>query len=430
MSIQLPDLFKVDARGNRVKWQIWVEGDVVYHTFGVVNGKMREPVARKVEATRQGQANARTADEQALFFADSKWRKQLEKGYAPDDSDREGQARLQLVEREKRAQGGTNHKASESTRSLDRAATRTVDVVVRSSAIMKAHKFIEQSKKIRWDERPYAQIKYDGTRCLANVELQPDGTRRAVMTTSSGKQFVFLAHIKEALERVLVGEFADVILDGECYTHSLVDESGETVEAESRFNMITGACRSVRGEPHPLEEQMQLHVFDIKDSSLDQQERFELLDRLFATVDQTLTLVNASRYELDSEFDVYALHDRFADQEYEGVIVRNRHGKYVSRRSYDVQKYKEFTDEECEIVGAKQGHGTEAGTVMWVCRYSNSETFDCRPRGSMDAKRRLYEERNRYIGSQLTVRYQALTKPRDQGGVPRFPVGISVRDYE
>lgn len=421
----MPSLYKIDARGNQIEWRIWVEGNVVYHTFGVVGGKMRDPVARTVEATRN-----RSADEQAQFFADSKWRKQLEKEYAPGEQDCEGQALYKQVKKEKHAQGGTNHKASESARTTNHSATRTVDVVVRSSSIMKAHKFTEQSKKIKWDERPYAQIKYDGTRCLANVELQPDKSRRAVMTTSSGKQFVFLTHIKEALERVLVGEFANVILDGECYTHSLVDQSGETVEVEARFNMITGACRSVRGEAHLLENQMQLHVFDVKDSSLDQEQRFELLDRLFETVDYSLPLIKAPRYELDSEDDVHTLHDRFANEEYEGVMIRNRHGKYVPRRSYDVQKYKEFHDEECEIIGAKQGHGTEVGTVVWVCRYSNGETFDVRPRGSVEVKRHLYNERDAHIGSQLTVRYQSLTKPHDQGGVPRFPVGISIRDYE
>jgi hypothetical protein len=30
------------------------------------------------------------------------------------------------------------------------------------------------------------------------------------------------------------------------------------------------------------------------------------------------------------------------------------------------------------------------------------------------------------VGKQLTVRYQGLTN----GGVPRFPIGVSVRDYE
>jgi DNA ligase-1 len=30
------------------------------------------------------------------------------------------------------------------------------------------------------------------------------------------------------------------------------------------------------------------------------------------------------------------------------------------------------------------------------------------------------------IGKRLTVRYQELT----DGGVPRFPVGVAVRDYE
>jgi len=39
---------------------------------------------------------------------------------------------------------------------------------------------------------------------------------------------------------------------------------------------------------------------------------------------------------------------------------------------------------------------------------------------------KLFEEGNNYIGKQLTVRAQELTNE----GIPRFPVGISIRDYE
>jgi len=38
----------------------------------------------------------------------------------------------------------------------------------------------------------------------------------------------------------------------------------------------------------------------------------------------------------------------------------------------------------------------------------------------------LFQNGSNYIGQQLTVRYQELT----DDGVPRFPVGIAIRNYE
>ena len=175
---------------------------------------------------------------------------------------------------------------------------------------------------------------------------------------------------------------------------------------------------------------MQLHVFDIKDTRMEQNRRFQLLDELFETVDVSLPLIKAITYEVESEEEVYEYHDKFFEKGYEGVMIRNRFAKYANSRTPNIQKYKQFTDEECEIIGAKAGKGTEEGAVVWLCKYTNGEKFECRPRGSMEERRRLYNDRKKYVGKQLTVKYQALTCPVEKGGVPRFPVGIAIRDYE
>lgn len=423
---KLPDLFKVDVRGNKMVWRIWTINNRVVHTHGIQGGKMRDPVAKVVKGTRKGMKNERTAEEQAVFEADSKWRKQLEKGYKPDGGDVEGMKYYEKVLNEKKLQGGTNHKMSESKRAIKNAADKyIVDTVKRDCGIVKAHKYTEQKKKIKWEDKPYIQIKYDGVRCVGSVQ---DG--QGVITTSSGKQFMHLKHIKQALETTLVGEFVDVIVDGECYVHELTDEKGNEVCHETRFNVITGACRSVRSNPHPLERKIEYHIFDIKDPTLHQEDRFRILDKLFTRVGASSPLKKAPRYAVENEEKMMKLHDKFFHKTYEGVIIRNRFGKYVNRRSYDIQKFKLFTDEECKIVGAKQGRGTEAGTVVWVCEYSNGEKFDCRPRGTREHKRELLKEYKKYLGEELTVRYQGLTGPVEKGGVPRFPVGIAIRNYE
>jgi DNA ligase-1 len=49
-----------------------------------------------------------------------------------------------------------------------------------------------------------------------------------------------------------------------------------------------------------------------------------------------------------------------------------------------------------------------------------------KPEGTIKERERYYREREEYMGKQLTVRFQNLTAL----GVPRFPVGVTIRDYE
>jgi len=109
---------------------------------------------------------------------------------------------------------------------------------------------------------------------------------------------------------------------------------------------------------------------------------------------------------------------------YEGCILRNINGLYrTNYRSHDLQKYKEFIESEYEIVGFKEGDGRDKGTVIWICKTHDS-TFSVRPRGSIEMRKELYENGNNYIGKKLTVIYQELSEM----GIPRFPVGKSIRD--
>ena len=46
--------------------------------------------------------------------------------------------------------------------------------------------------------------------------------------------------------------------------------------------------------------------------------------------------------------------------------------------------------------------------------------------GALDILKTYLADPSLVIGKMLTVRYQGLTN----GNVPRFPIGVSVRDYE
>jgi hypothetical protein len=95
-------------------------------------------------------------------------------------------------------------------------------------------------------------------------------------------------------------------------------------------------------------------------------------------------------------------------------------------RSHDLQKYKEFFEDEFQIIGFKEGDGRDKGTVIWVCKTEGKDgkEFSVRPRGSVALRTELYKNAHEWVGKQLTVIYQE----RMESGIPRFPVGKSVRD--
>ena len=95
-------------------------------------------------------------------------------------------------------------------------------------------------------------------------------------------------------------------------------------------------------------------------------------------------------------------------------------------------KFKVFIDSEYEIIGYEKEayHDSLANRfidlVVWRCQTEDGFEFNCRPKGTVEEKRKMLLNAKDQIGKMLTVRYQELT----DDGVPRFPVGVGIRDYE
>lgn len=105
-------------------------------------------------------------------------------------------------------------------------------------------------------------------------------------------------------------------------------------------------------------------------------------------------------------------------------MARNPKSPYeIAKRSPHLRKYKEFEDDEFEIIGYQEGAGVDEKTVIWKCKTKDGEEFKVRPVGSLEHRRFLFSNAQNYIGKLLTVKYQELSEI----GVPRFPVGKDIR---
>ena len=466
---QLPLLYKVDKKKKERVWKIWVDGPTVYKTFGETDGE-KVPSQRTFEGVNVGKKNATTAEEQAKRAAERKWVKQLDKGYLPQC--KEGKAWVKKILAEKQAQGNVNVGVSSVIRGgkqtkLDlskcdsgtKTAVRGVVTDEKPPVLpmhcqtwslekkVLAYFHLSQGVSIGDDpsergEGDFIQPKVDGIRAIVKII---DG--RAVFFTRSGKQLVHLNHLRDQVVEFLA-ENPATILDCEVYAPEVYGEAiiktskaGKTsitykkgdklLPRKQRFEVITGAVRPVRGTPHPLEEQMCLYVFDIADTILPQYKRFALLKKLFTrNGDATPNIRRVPTKTIHTVEEIDVLHDAFVEQSYEGVVIRARDLMYESDcRSLKMRKYKKFITDEFEITGAKVDPGVGKENFTWICTTKVKGaivTFYPKPEGSAEQKLVWYANRKDYYGKMLTVRYQEPSS----NGIPRFPVGVAIRDYE
>jgi len=100
-----------------------------------------------------------------------------------------------------------------------------------------------------------------------------------------------------------------------------------------------------------------------------------------------------------------------------GIYESNKRSRYL-------QKYKVFMEEEFIIVGFHDGTGDESGAIIWDCKTSKDKLFSVRPRGTVESRKQLFIDGQKYINKYLTVIFQEYS----EDGIPRFPVGKAVRE--
>lgn len=175
MTKKLPTLYKQSSTGKVQQWRIWTKTSKdgtaeIFVEHGQVGGKL-QLTSTKVKAGKNlGKANATTAKVQAESEADSKWRKQLDKGYTEQE-------------------GG---------KSLDKRP-------------MLAHDYEKYKHQVTFPA--FVQKKLDGIRCIAHR------TDEAVeLVSRMGKPITTMSHIAEQLIHAMEpGE----IWDGELYIHGM-----------------------------------------------------------------------------------------------------------------------------------------------------------------------------------------------------------------
>jgi ATP-dependent DNA ligase len=410
----LPPLYKARKDGKTHTWKVWVEDNKLFKQDHIVGGKEKEPTFKICTIKNEGKKNERQPHEQAQEEAKSQWNNALDKGYAPAEIDIKGQEYYKKIVSAREKAGFQNRDISKKSES--EVATK---VQKKQYFPMLAMNWENKKGKIAFKEGAYIQPKADGVRALIRQE-----NGNILITSRTGKEFKHFSHIREQF-KVLFSKNPNIIFDGELYIHSLKNEKGTEIDKTERWILISSICSIARLKPHPREEKISYYIFDLFDATgkLTQVQRFSKLTNIM----NNLTFKNVFVLPTEVIFDEKEIpdyHEQWVIEGYEGAIIRDRNAPYFSgktrSRSEFLLKYKLQDSDEFEIVDSKEGDGTEKGCIVWICQTEDGKTFSCRPEGTHAERKKLWKNREDYIGQILTVQYQG----RDpKTNIPRFPVG-------
>ncbi len=367
---KFPTLYKKTSTGKIQTWEIWVEESTIHSQSGQLDGKKIKSEDTIREGKNIGKANETTPLTQALAEAESRWVDKTKKGY---------------------------------TTSIEGASSGVVEDVIEGGINpMLAKSYAEQGDKIKF---PCAvQPKLDGIRCISINKSLWTRTRKPINS---------VPHI---LKDILETNNFKLTLDGELYNHKFKND----------FEKITHIVNQKK-EVSKDYQVVEYHIYDIPSNENFLNRNLQLKE-IFKQIPKTSPLKLVETLIVNDELELEEAYEKFKKQGYEGAMVRNLDSPYEYKRSNHLQKIKEFEDSEFEIVGAEEGRGKLQNHLgAFICKTKDDWRFKVKMAGEQSRLKNYWDNQKDYLGKLLTVKYQGLT---GKSGVPRFPVGKTIRDYE
>ena len=283
---------------------------------------------------------------------------------------------------------------------------------------MLAHKF--DDKRVDWSQPVYIQPKLDGVRCV----ITKDGA-----FSRTGKKFMNLQHLFTPKMFSMFKQNPWLVLDGELYNHDLRDD----------FEKIISLVRKQKPTDDDRKEArklIQYHVYDYafcnpNENKVDLIEsdmnrygkRHDQLTRSNMYGKHIRYVPARGVHTLDKAKEI---HNNFLEQGYEGSILR-LDGAYKNGRSYDLMKFKDFSDTEATIVSWVEGKGKRRGTIgKFIAVDSDGIKFGMPVMDKFVYLQKNFKAMQDWVGKTATFTYFERTK----AGSYRHPLFKAIRNYE
>ena len=281
---------------------------------------------------------------------------------------------------------------------------------------MLAHKF--DNKRVDWSKPVFIQPKLDGIRCI----MKSDGCY-----SRNGKKFMNVQHLYTKTIKELFKQNPLLVLDGELYNHDLRDN----------FEKIVSLVRKQKPTPDDRKEARKMIQYHVYDYCMAVNNKLNLLESDMNRYNKRMdSLVCSDMYGKHIRYvpsrGVHSLdkakeiHNDFLQQGYEGSILR-LDGPYKCGRSYDLMKFKDFSDTEAKIVSWVEGKGKRRGTIgKFIAIDSDGVRFGMPVMDNFKKLQKNFKDMQDWVGRTATFTYFERTR----AGSYRHPLFKAIRDYE
>ena len=271
---------------------------------------------------------------------------------------------------------------------------------------MLAHKV--GKKDIDFYDKVFLQPKLDGVRCI----FTKDGA-----FSRTGKQFKNVAHLEYDLADFFK-EHPFTVLDGELYNHKLKNDFEKIIS-------LVRKTKPTEDDRRDAQHLVQYHVYDTIASGVNYEARYDWLVSNLPIARSMTLIINPI---VISMMQAKEMHKMYLEQGYEGSMLRTN-GFYEQKRSYNLQKFKDFHDTEATIIDYVAGKGKRIGTLgKFIMRDDDGIEFGCPPGKGYDYEdlADMLVDVNDYVGKRATFTYFQRTK----AGSYRHPLFKCIRNYE
>lgn len=377
-------LYSIDTKGKTRIWTVQVDNGKYRFTTGIEGGKLVTSKWTIAEEKNKGKKNYRNQVQQATFEGLAHITKQMKKGY------------------------GIDRKVAVSNKS---------DIF--KPMLAKKYSDLKPTILKGLSKGEYvSQIKADGVRCLID-------SGRAF--SRENNEFSSVSHLDKLKN---IAKKYNCTFDGELYNHAYFND----------FGSISGMTRTQNKQA-----ELQYWIFDCffnDEPKLTYTERMKKLqnmkelqkeygDTSFTDIlnypknKRHVVIVPFSKVKNEKELDSLYFDDYLKDG-FEGQMLK-KDVPYENKRTSNLIKRKEFTDDEFVIMGAIEGKGNRSGTAgKLVFKLPNGKTFHADIMGSMEYRKKILNNINKLKGKKATVKFFHYTVD----GIPRHPNVKAIRDYE
>lgn len=374
-------LEKINDRGKKQYWMASVNENIITYRWGQQGGKQQVKDQLIANGKNIGRSNETTPEQQALLEMVVKARKKVDTGY-------------KIMRGEELIETNTNDNVTKTNLEIPKP--------------MLANKYVDHKKKFE-GKSFFCQPKLDGNRALINI-------RTGQIFSRSRKEIISVPHIGEEIKEKFSKLFDNDIewFDGELYSHDLT------------FNEMQSIIRKNKVETIDFEnsKKISFYIFDyVSEETF--VERLERMSNFFNAVEELeYTKLVPSFFIKDTEIDTF--HNQFIADGYEGIMLRFPYFSYQQKRSLGLFKYKNFFDEEYEVVGfnSQEYYPDKLGTIDCIDK-NNGNVFPATPAMTQEEKDYIWHNQDLFLGKLATVRYQ---EKFEDTNVPRFGVIKNFRD--